>query len=364
MTNAEITTHRIFNQQIEGSKFHTPKELVGWMGAMQAQDFPMAKWAIGLRVPGSTERIVEAAYNCGDIIRTHLMRPTWHIVSADDIHWMLELSAPQIKPLLRSRDKQLELDESTYAKSNSLLEKILANGQSMNREALILEFNQIHIRTDENRLSHIMFRAELDGIVCSGPLKGNKPTYALLADRVPGRNVFTRDEALAALADRYFKSHGPATLRDFVWWSGLPVRDARKALEMIRTGLISETIGPDTYWLPRSFSASCPGRSSIHLLPSFDEFLIGYTNRRAAISTVDHQKAISINGIFRPVMLVNGQVAGLWKRNFLKNTVKIETQHFQILDNGTKMGIEKAATRYGLFLDKKAELSRQSVPES
>ncbi|MDP4239393.1 MAG: winged helix DNA-binding domain-containing protein [Bacteroidota bacterium] len=362
MTLSEIATLRIRNQQIEGSEFQTVKELVSWMGAMQAQDFAMVKWAVGLRMPHSTEKIIDTAYNQGEIIRTHLMRPTWHLVAADDIYWMLELTAPRIKPLLKARDKQLELDELIYAKSNRMLEKVLANGQCLTREELVREYDRVHIRTDENRLSHLMLRAELDGVVCSGPLKATKLTYSLLCDRVPAGKVLTRDEALAELATRYFKSHSPATLRDFVWWSGLSVTDARKAMDMIRFSSVA--IGTDTYWLSNSFSNVPSGKPSIHLLPAYDEFLIGYTDRRAALATVHNKKAISENGIFRPVILVNGLVTGLWKRNTKKDMVKIETNHFQIHDEEILIAIDKESTRYGLFLNKKTELTIQSFPET
>jgi hypothetical protein len=364
MTLSEIATLRIQNQQIEGFEFQTVKELVSWMGALQAQDFSMCKWAVGLRLSDSTEKMIETAYNKGEIIRTHLMRPTWHLVAADDIYWMLELTAPRIKPLLKARDKQLELDELIYAKSNRMLEKVLANGQYLTREELVREYDRVYIRTDENRLSHLMLRAELDGVVCSGPLKANKLTYSLLADRVPVSKAYARDEALAELAGRYFKSHGPATLRDFIWWSGLSASDARKALEMIRSGFSSVTIGTDTYWLANSFSEACPDKPSIHLLPAFDEFLIGYTDRSAALATVHNRKAISENGIFRPVILVNGQVTGLWKRNTKKDLVKIETNHFQIHDEEILIAIDKESTRYGLFLNKRTELTIQPFPEA
>ena len=357
MTLAEIPLLRLQNQQIEGSVVKTPKELVGWMGAMQAQDFAMGKWAIGQRLPGSTQITIEEAYNDGEILRTHLMRPTWHLVSPEDIYWLLELTAPQIKKVMKTNDKLLELNETVYAKCNAMLEKLLSNECSMTRDELVQEFENIHIRTDDNRLSHIMIQAELEGIVCSGPLKANKPTYSLLAERVPVKKTGTRDEALATLAGRYFRSHGPATLRDFVWWSGLSITNARNALEMIKTGFVTETIGPETYWFMEPLKNTQPQTTTVHLLPAYDEFLISYANRSAALATVHNKKTISNNGIFHPVIVVNGQVEGLWKRTTVKNLVKIETSHFQLHDPETLQGIHDEATRFGIFLDKKVELT-------
>jgi hypothetical protein len=356
MTPTDISILRIQNQQVEGSEFKNPEELVGWMGAMQSQDFAMAKWAVGVRIPGSTEESVEKAYNQGKILRTHLMRPTWHLVSADDMYWILELTAPQIKRILKTNDKRFEFNETVYSTCNKLLEKVLSNEQCMTREELVREFDNIHIRTDENRLSHIMMGAELDGVVCSGPLRGNKLTYTLLADRVPKKNTLSREEALATLATRYFKSHGPATVRDFVWWSGLNITDARRALEMVRSGFISETIDSETYWMAPCSATKGIDRQQVRLLPAYDEILIGYANRSAALATIHNKKTISDNGIFRPIIVENGQVKGLWKRNTVKDRIFIEATLFQPISEETKSAFEAESKRFGDFLDKRVEI--------
>ena len=364
MTLPEITALRIQNQQIEGSACTTPKELVSWMGAMQAQDFPMAKWAVGQRVPGSTLETIDEAYQAGDILRTHLMRPTWHLVSPDDIYWMLELTAPQIRKISKTNDKRYELTDQSYTLTNSIIEKVLSNESCMTRDELVKVFETEHIRTDENRMSHILMRAELDGVVCSGPIKNNKLTYSLLTDRVPFKNTITREEALRTLAGRYFKSHGPATLRDFVWWSGLSVTDARKALETIKSDFLSETIGTETYWFVDSFKIVKAETPSVHLLPAYDEYLISYANRSASLATVHNKKTISNNGIFHPVIVVDGQVEGLWKRNTVKDLVKIETSHFQLHDPEVIRGIENEASRFGRFLGKAIKLTLLQLPET
>jgi len=357
MTHSGISTLRMRNQQIEGSEFQSVKELVNWMGAMQAQDFAMAKWAVGCRTKHTTEKSFMEAYHQGEIIRTHLMRPTWHLVSSDDIYWMLELTGPQIKPLLKLRNRQLELTEIVYTTSYRMLENVLSNGVSLTRDELTEEFDNLHIVTNENRLSHILMGAELEGIVCSGPMKANKLTYALLSERVPVKKQLTREEALAALARRYFTSHCPATLRDFTWWSGLTITHARKALESIKGDLISETIGTETYWMSHSFTNANAAKPSVHLLPSYDEFLIGYADRTAALEAVHNKKTISENGIFRPIVVVNGQVVGLWKRITKKDTVYLEVNHFIPFDVEVTKAIEQESERYGAFLNKKVELA-------
>ncbi len=247
MKLTNVATSRLTAQQITGTKFKAIKDLVGWMGAMQAQDYAMMKWAVGVRLPGATDQAVEDAISKGEIIRTHLLRPTWHLVSADDIYWMLELTAPNIKASMKSRHKDLRLSESVLAKSNAIIEKTLTGEKHLTRDVLAGEIKKAKIPTDENRLSHLLMWAELSGIVCSGAVQKGKQTHTLLEERVPKPKSMTKEDALAKLAQKYFTSHGPATLQDFVWWSGLSVGDAKQALDTVKTELASETIDSQTY---------------------------------------------------------------------------------------------------------------------
>jgi hypothetical protein len=328
---------------------------------MQAQDFNQAKWAIGIRLPHLTEEQIENAFSQGEIIRTHIMRPTWHFVSADDIYWMLELTSPQIKAVLNSRHRELGITELLVNKSYLVIEEALNSSehQAMTREELLKELSHAGIPTDLQRASHFMLRAEIDGIICSGPLKGKKQTYALLSKRVPDKKTLTKEEALARLAKSYFTSHGPATIADFTWWSGLPASNARNALESIKNDLHSVKIASATYWLSGStFKAQNPP-DSVYLLPAFDEFLISYKERSASITAENHKKAISNNGIFRPVVLVNGQISGLWKKIVKKDRVIIETEYFRAHNNTEGRSIEKAAELFGRFTGKMAEIRQE-----
>jgi len=356
MNITDIITHRLINQQLAVSKFTTPKELVGWMGAMQAQDYNQAKWAIGVRLPHLTELQIEQAFNQGDFLRTHLMRPTWHFVSADNIYWMLQLTAPQIKSVLNSRHRELGITERLVSKSHEVLVDALSGNKSMTREELLHELQKENIPTDLQSASHFMLRAEIDGIICSGVTKGKKQTYALLSERVPVKKTLPKEEALAQLAKSYFASHAPATLADFVWWSGLSVADARRGLEINKSELNSSSIGSDTYWSAHSEKAVEKLPDSVYLLPAFDEFLISYKNRSAIITADNHKKAISENGIFRPVVLVNGQISGLWKRTFKKDTAVIETEYFRPHNKSEERQITNAAEAFGRFSEKKAQI--------
>jgi hypothetical protein len=352
MDQSDISSLRVQNQQIASTHLTTARELVNWMGAMQAQDFNQAKWAVGLRLPHLTEIQVEEAFNRGEILRTHLMRPTWHFVSPDDIYWLLELTAKQIKSATKSRNRDLELTEDILKKSQEAIVKSLEGNRSLTREELGVQLNQSGIKTNDQRLPHILMEAEIDQMICSGPMNGKKQTYALLAERVPLKKTCSKDEALALLAKKYFASHGPATLPDFIWWSGLPVTDARKALEMNKTALTSETIGADTYWFTDSIGIPTSPPDSVYLLPAFDEYLISYKNRSAAIAADHHAKAISNNGVFRPVIVVNGQISGLWKQTIKKDTALIGLDHFRPHNKKEIQLIEKAAGLFGNFKNK------------
>ncbi len=355
LTQNNIAIQRLFSQQIAATHFKTVNEIVRWMGAIQAQDYPMAKWAIGLRLPGSTDKSVEMAFNKGEIIRTHVLRPTWHFVSAEDISWMLELTASRIKSSLKTRQKQLGLTASVLSKSNNILEKALVDRNFLTRNDLKIKFEKAKIPMDGNRLSHLMMHAELESLVCSGPVNGKQQTYALFEERIVKKEKFIREEALAKLAKRYFKSHCPVTIQDFVWWSGLAAGDAREALELVKSEFVSEKIEEQIYWL--SPSASIPKeKESVYFLPAYDEFIISYKDRSATITFKNFSKSISHNGVFRPILIVNGKAIGIWKRTVKKGKVIVETNFFEKPQKETLRRIEKAAEAFGKYLDKEIVL--------
>jgi hypothetical protein len=359
MTNDEISNIRIASQKIEGTDFKTAGEVVKWMGAVQAQDFAMAKLALGLRIMNPSDEEIEAAFNHGEIIRTHLLRPTLHFVSAEDIYWMLELTSPQIKSSLKSRLKELELSENILKQSSLILEKMLSGGYNLNREEIASEFKKANINTGDNRLSHLLLAAELDGLICSGPVKLNKHTFGLLRERVPSKKTLSREESLARLAERYFKSHCPATIQDFVWWSGLSKKDAVYAVESVKSGFVTETAGSEQYLLPASFRTDKKFCTEVHLLPAYDEFLISYKNRSASLSVINNKKAVSVNGIFYPIIVLNGQVTGIWKRSFRNGVAVIEPDLFHHDNTSIRDLIDKKAVRIGRFLNKTIEVRYQ-----
>ena len=348
----DIALNRLANQQISEKKETSAPKVIQWLGAMQAQDLPMALWAIGLRTLGSTHDSVREAFDKGEIIRTHVMRPTWHYVSADDIYWMLELTAPQIKRALNTRHKQLGITDDVLKKVMNIFIRYLEKNGSSLREELVSQLEKAGIPNKDNRAAHLLMHAELDGVICSGPLKGNKQTYALLEERVPDKKILSTDEALAELALRYFTSHGPAMLDDFIWWSGLKKNQANLALELSKSQLQSFNIDSQEFWLSSNQSFSGTNGESVYLLPAFDEFIISYRDRSASLTSENHKKAISRNGLFWPIIVVNGKVVGLWKRTIKKDNVNIEINFFQPASKHVTQQVEKQKLALSYFLRK------------
>ena len=233
--NIDIAGQRLINQGIASPIHRRPADIVSWLGAVQAQEYPAAKWALALRTrDGATNDEIERAFDKGHIIRTHVMRPTWHFVAPSDVRWMLELTAPRVHRAMAYQHRQFGLEAATRTRAARIFERALRDGQSLTRAELGAHLARARIKAAGVRLALLTVYAELEGVICSGEKRGKQMTYALLEERVPKAPRVSRDEALAELTRRYFQSHGPATIRDFVWWSGLTAVDAKRGLEMIR----------------------------------------------------------------------------------------------------------------------------------
>lgn len=328
MTSSEIANIRMANQQISLRKYTSAQKLVGYMGAFQAQDYAMVKWAVGLRLVESSVEMIDSAVDKGEILRTHLMRPTWHFVSSDDIYWMLDLTASKIRSSMGSRNRELGLTEAVFKKSNTVIRTALTGGKHLTREELILQLNKAKIKTDNNRASHLLAEAELSGIICSGKSKGVKQTYALLVDRVHQRKSISKDDALKKLAKKYFMSRGPAALKDFVWWSGQSITNCRNAIEIIEPEMERFEMEGQTYWMYPVNPGSGSGKDKVYLLPNYDEYIISYADRSAVLTSDKHRNIISSNGIFRATILLDGKIIGTWKRTLKNNKAAFELNYF------------------------------------
>jgi Winged helix DNA-binding domain len=346
MTNSDIVQKRQQNQHISGTWFKQPADIVHWLGAVQAQDYAGAKWALGLRLPGAIDDDVERALTDGAILRTHVLRPTWHFVTPADIRWMLALTAPRVHALNAPYYRKCELDQRTFRRSRKALTKALKDGRQLTRDELRAAFAQAGISTDgELRMGYLMANAELDGIVCSGARRGKQFTYALLEERVPRAKPLERDEALYELIRRYFASRGPATLRDFVWWSGLTMADAKHGVEAAKSHLEHEAHNGQTYWFAPETPFNSDAIQKAYLLPNYDEYGIGYRDRSAIF---DSERASQL--VFNHLIVINGRLAGTWKRTLKKDAVVLETNTFERLTTAESRAVAAAARQYGEFL--------------
>jgi hypothetical protein len=348
-TSDEVRHIRLHNQRLSSGGFTKPEDAVSWLGAVQAQDYPGAKWGVALRMRRATDAAIERAFDAGRILRTHVMRPTWHFVTAADIRWMLALTAPRVRTAVSHYDRQLEIDAALIRRSSKTIAAALDGGAELTRQELKVALRRAAIAADSvQRLAHLVIHAELEGVICSGPLRGRQFTYALLDERVPRKRLLPRDEALAELTRRYFRSRGPAQVRDFVWWSGLTTADARAGLEMVQRHLASETIEGKTYWFsPARRTAARPPRTAF-LLPSYDEYLIAYKDRSAALDSALWTRIVR-HDPFSSAIVIDGQVVGGWKQVRWKGKVTIALDVPVSLSRRDRSLVAKAASRFGGF---------------
>lgn len=350
MYTVHIPTQRLINQKISTNHFDNPRDLITHLGAVQAQDYPMSKWALGVRLPNATDASIEAALDAGELVRTHVLRPTWHMVSGQDVRWMLALTGKHIKASAASRDRELGIDAALYLRTNDLIANALEGGKHLTREEVMEEIEKGGVPTDSSRAVHFMMNAEVDGIVCNGVMRGKKQTYALLDEKVKPGLVLSREEALANLAGRYFTSHAPATLQDFQWWSGLPMSEARIGLESIKSRLESFESGGKTYFMGENAQHAATPETSVFFLPAFDEYTVSYKDRSTVFDPRWHKNAITSNGIFKPIIVRDGLVIGIWKRTVQKNKVVVEVEFFDPKDALEQGVMEKAVAGFGSFL--------------
>ena len=346
-----IALNRLNNQQIAEHQFDNPSQLVAWLGAIQAQDFPGAKWSIGLRLPGASELDIDRAIADRTIVRTWPLRGTLHFVAAADVHWMRALLTPRIIAGSIARQRKLDLHAAVFARCENLFIKALRGGKQLSREAMYALLENARISTADQRGYHILWRLAQEGLLCFGAHAGKQPTFALLDEWCPVAKTWEREESLAELTKRYFTSHGPATLQDFIGWSGLRVSDARAGLDMLGSTLAQEVIENKTYWMPQSAPTLSKSSAAAYLLPGFDEYMLGYKDRSASLDPKYARKICpGSNGMFVPTIVMEGQVVGTWKRTLKRNTVAIAPRPFTSFRKAQKLALAVAAESYRKFV--------------
>lgn len=343
----EIALRRQAAQGLDSAALKTPADVVRWLTAVQAQDYAGAKWSIGLRLPGSSDAIVEQAIADKAIIRTWAMRGTLHFVAAADVHWLLALLAPRIITRNARRYGQLDLDAHTLARSSELLAQALGEGAQMDREGLRTVLENEGISTTGQRIFYMLQRASLEGLIGQGIAIKNKPTFFALP--APPNRQFDRDHALAELASRYFTSHGPATVEDYIWWSGLPAAEAKAGLAAAKS-LVSEEVNDRLYWQSHAPPETADHAANMLLLPPFDSFLLSYRDRSASIEPRDMAAWSQGKAMFSPSIVQRGKVVGLWRRSFKGKSVVVSKSPFRPFTAAEEDDLAAAAAHFSRFL--------------
>jgi hypothetical protein len=348
----DIAQQRLINQRLAATSFEQPAEVVDWLVAVQAQDYFGAKWALGLRLQNVHDADLDRAFNAGEILRTHMLRPTWHFATPADIRWLLMLTSPRVQAANAAMYRKLELDKATLTRCHMVLTKALRKGEPLTREELGAALEQAGVAVRGQRLAYIVMHAELEALICSGPRRGKQFTYDLLEERVPPVALPERDEALLQLARRFFVSHGPATVRDFAKWSGLSSVDAKRGLNSVENQLEPVTLNGEEYWCSSSAIPIRQASPKAYLLSVYDEYIIGYADRSMIGTPEIAARLFTLGNALTAVVVVEGQIVGTWRRELTKDAVVVEINYLKRLTKAQLRAVAAAAQRYGEFLEK------------
>jgi hypothetical protein len=346
------------NQRLVRASFRAPEEVVSWFGAIQAQDYLGALWALGLRMRSANEASVESALARRQLIRCWPMRGTLHFVAADDARWITQLVAPRVIKRNAARFKrEFDVDAAVVDRARDAVTRALEGGRRVERAALYAALEARRIGTSKSRGLHILLWLAMDGTICLAGRAGKQHTFALLDEWIPKSRTYDREAALAELARRYFTSHGPATRSDFMWWAGITAQDAIAAISLAGPAIAAIRIDGTPYYgattTPRPRSARKP---RVSMLPAFDEYTVGYRDRSMLVAETRSHRAISLLG---PVIVVDGLVVGNWKRTLTRERVTVETHLSKPMTRPEGEALASAAREYGEFLGMEAILKRK-----
>lgn len=358
LTSTAVARLRLASQRLLGSTFARPVDAVRWMTAMQGQDLPGALWSVGLRVPGAGLSDVQAALDSGEIVRSWPMRGTLHLAAAEDMGWIIALTRERMVAGQKARHRQLGIDDRDVEVARECAHALLERQGEASRDEFMAAFLAAGQETSGQRGIHLLWLLSLTGTLVQGPRHGNGQKFMLMDRWITAPRVLDREEALAELALRYFRSHGPATCKDFAWWTKLTLKDARAGLDVARSGLVELQLDGTSHWMAPETAEmladkAIPGAQSLLLLPGFDEYLLGYTDRSASLAPEHAQATVpGGNGVFRPTIVVGGKVAGTWTKaaKTPKAGPAVVPAPFAGLTAAQTRKLEKASAAYARFL--------------
>ena len=319
------------------------------MGAVQSQDHGPAKWSLAQRTAGLDDESIQRSFDEGSILRTHVLRPTWHFVTPDDIRWVLDLTGPRVQGVLAHYYRREGLDEELRGRTNSILEKALGNESYLTRKEIQQRLAGAGIQAGGMILGFLLGNAELEGLICSGPMRGKQHTFALLEERAPSARKLPREEAVAELTRRYFTSHGPATAKDFRWWSSLTLTDIKNGIESVKEHLIETVVDDISYWSAPLPSSTPPNPPKALLLQGYDEYIVGYSESKWLLD-ISRTGAPGNGSTFIGVILLGTQVRGSWKRTITKDSVHFELAPSPAFDESQLSDVQREAERHAAFL--------------
>jgi hypothetical protein len=346
-----VETLRVRAHNLTRPTFADPVQPVSHMGAVQGQDLEMCKWAVGMRLVSPSLVAVREAIDSARIVRLHIMRPTWHLVAAEDVRWILSTNATRLRATYMSYwGKHYEIGESEIARFHDVGARVLSGTDGLTMQEVTVALNEAGYGWHIDQVKMMLTVGEVEGFICNGRQRGRKNTYALLDERVPATAEIPREEALARLATAYFRSHSPASKEDFEWWSGLSGTEAREAMEAIGSELIADRYDGQKLFVHTSLAEGGMVDDEVHLLPPYDEYLIAYRDRSHVLDPIHTAKAHNGYGIFHPVIMYRGRVVGNWKKLTKKGGTQIETTFFDKSTTPSKQQIDSATERYLAFL--------------
>lgn len=337
-----IAQERLHNQGLSHLRFENPQAVVRWHGAMQAQEYHSAKWALAVRTKGYTDKTLDKLFDDGAFVRTHVMRPTWHFVAPADIRWLLKLTAPRVHQANAYMYRKAELDEKILHQCHEIITKSLEGGKEKTRPELAKDLAAAGIQASDIRLTYIVMHAELEGLICNGARLGKQFTYALLEERIPAAKTLDMDEALAELCRRYFQSHAPATIQDFSWWSGLTIAEIKRGLALLGNEFVEE----NGYWRLAKHEAAAQIPFAL-LLPAYDEYGVAYKDHSTSLAPEFLAQATT--SVFGGTIVIEGMVIGYWRRTLEKKAITMELMPFRPLNVAEEAAITLCAEAYGAF---------------
>jgi len=347
----DLPSLRLRSLGLTSAPLERPDDVVRRLVAVQAQDYYGAIWSLAQRMGDARDTEIDAAFDRGEILRTHLLRPTWHFVLPEDIRTLLALTAPRVHQINGTMARKSGLEEKTFLRADAAIAAALEGGRFSTRDELRIAIEAAGIDAGDNlRLTYLVMHAELEGIICSGPRRGKQFTYALLDERAPAVQVLDREAALSGLARRYFESRGPATAEDFAKWSGLTLTEARAGLGAVQADFETVDLNGRAYWFPPGIPAAVPNPPRALLLSIYDEYSSSYKDHGASTSPAVIEHLMNLGSALYYMVVVDGRVIGTWRRIIKKKEVAVEVTLLETTVPDAKASIRAAAGRYARFL--------------